>query len=143
MTYFKGGVRIGDYEDGARIPKYFRAEIHNALKQISNDTVVDFIIQPPKRSLKQNGFYWDVAVPLVQSMFREKGQPLSASEAHEIIFGVIMGQTKTVTMPNGEREEIRRSSTQLTTAEWEDSMTILRAWCAKEGKQLGFPNEAL
>lgn len=141
MTYFKGTVKVGNYDKGARIPDYFRASIHKALQGISDDTYVEFVIQPRKRSIKQNGFYWDTAVHLVQSMFREKGQPLSASETHEIIFGVIMGQTKTVTMPNGERQEIRRSSTELTTAEWEDAMTLLRAWCAKEGKTLAFPNE--
>lgn len=143
MTYFKGGVRIGDYEDGARIPKYFRAEIHNALKKIANDTVVDFVIKPHTRSRKQNSFYHGVAVPLVQEMFQERGQPVSASEAHEIIFGGILKHTRIVMLPDGKAVEVRRSSTELTTIEWEDGMTLLRAWCAKEGKQLPFPREDL
>jgi hypothetical protein len=97
-----------------------------------------------KRSQSQNAFYFSQIVPRVrQHMLKVWGQNLSLEETHDMIVKHIWKFTKWVDMPDGTRCEVRRSSTEADTINWEEKVELTRAYFAADGLQLPMPNEIL
>lgn len=90
------------------------------------------------RSTSQNAYYWGVVVPAVQELIRSIGTPLDADETHELIQRYILKKTRKVEI-KGKLITLRQSSTRATTAEWEEDMQIIRAWCAEKGVFIPLP----
>lgn len=96
-----------------------------------------------KRSNNQNDFWWGVCIPIIQSAFAERGEVITPSEAHDIVVSCVWKLTKIVNMPNGEKCESRRSSTELTTSEWEEKIELTRAYFSQYNIIIPFPNEEI
>lgn len=96
-----------------------------------------------KRSLSQNSYYWGVVIPAVQGLLNEYGNDVDEEETHGFLREHIGKLTASVLDKNGRRLAIVKSSTGLTTAEFEEYMLKVRAWAASEGVQIPEPNENL
>lgn len=94
-----------------------------------------------KRSNPQNAFYWGVVLPIAVSMFAEAGENADRDTVHRYLKGEVGGMKKPVTSPDGEVIWRVDTSTRLTTMEWEDWMTKIRAWAAAFGVEMPLPNE--
>lgn len=100
-------------------------------------------IEPERRirSTNENRFYWGIVMPLIHAMFREAGNVVSKEEVHEYLKMHVGKLVKNIHDPEGECKAVVRSSADLTTKEWEDWLTNIRAWAAPLGVQVPFPNE--
>jgi hypothetical protein len=94
------------------------------------------------RTDPQNRFYWGVVVPLVQRRFEEFGNIVDAEEVHRFLKGKVGGMTRPIVKKGGQViAYVVDTSTKLSTAEWEDWLTKIRAWGADFDLQIPFPNE--
>lgn len=93
------------------------------------------------RSRNQNNFYWGCVIPAVCGMFIEAGQPVDPDDVHEYLKTEVGKLTRSLTLPDGEIKTISGSTTKLTTGEFEDYMTAIRAWAAHYGCIIPLPNE--
>lgn len=125
-----------------KLPDATRITIADAIKGLDGKRVIISVEEKKsRRSLNQNAFYHGVVIPTVRLAFLDAGTPLTAYECHEILFGAVVKHTKAITMPDGSIKEVRRSSTDMTTAEWENAMEMIRAWAAQWGIIIPLPNE--
>lgn len=95
-----------------------------------------------RRSDKQNRYYWGCVLPIVHEMFLDAGNVMDADEVHVFLKQHIGKLTKTVSDPKGRMGKVVRSSTELTTEEWERFMEAVRAWAAEFSVSIPLPNEA-
>lgn len=93
------------------------------------------------RSLNQNAFYWGVVIPMVRGMFAEHGSDIADDALHVYLKREIGGMVETIHDPHGVVHQVVTTSTELTTNEWEDYLTKIRAWAAEFGLIIPFPNE--
>lgn len=96
-----------------------------------------------KRSISQNAFYWAVIVPFVQEIFAESGETLDAEEVHSFLKEHVGKLVRVIIQPDGARVRVVKSSKDLTTAEWEQYISLIAAWCGSIGFILPSPNEHL
>lgn len=94
-----------------------------------------------RRSDKQNRYYWGVIIPMVTEMFLDTGNTLDGEQVHEFLKEHVGALKDVVSDPHGVIHSVVRSSTKLTTAEWEDYMERVRAWAADFGLIIPLPNE--
>ncbi len=94
-----------------------------------------------QRSRRQNAYYWGVIVVHVFDMFVEHGNDVSKDDVHQFLKSEIGKLYKEIEGPGGEVHTIIRSSTELSTVEWEDYTEKCRAWAASIGRQIPLPNE--
>lgn len=94
----------------------------------------------PTRSTRQNAYYWAVVVPVVQEIMQSIGSPLDSETTHELILRHILGKTE-MREVEGRFYQVRLSSKDLETLDWELCMEQIRAWCAERGKIVPLPNE--
>ncbi len=94
-----------------------------------------------QRSHQQNSYYWGVIVAHVHDMFLEYGNDLTKDDIHSFLKSEVGKLFKEIEGPGGEIHTIVRSSTELSTTEWEDYTEKCRAWAAGVGLQIPLPNE--
>jgi hypothetical protein len=129
---------------GGRLPgpisKAIRSVLEGSVGKIVNVTVAH---QEKIRSLKQNAFYWGFVIPPIRKKLIASGNMMTPRQVHELIRQDIAGAVfaMTIILPNGQPRIIYRSSTELTTAEWEDFITMVRVWAGKWEIHIPFPNE--
>lgn len=93
------------------------------------------------RSSKQNRFMHGPFFKAWRAVLMNHGIVLSPTQAKEL-FKRMFGPTETITLPNGEVQEILKSTAEYTTLECEDSMEKARVYAAIHfGEELPFPNE--
>lgn len=92
------------------------------------------------RSLPQNRSYWGL---IVQVLSDELGYPLE--EVHEMLKGMFLSEVRFIKTKNGLKEiRIPKSTTSLSTIEFNDFMTQIRTWASMElGIWLGEPGEEI
>jgi hypothetical protein len=130
-----------------RIPIEISKTIADVLKRVeSGKRIVISVRKHVKtRSNNQNRAYWGLVVPRVLEMFLEAGNDTTPEEIHEYLKEHVGGGmfARVLVDPDGKRRPVVRSSTTLTTQEWEDFMTRIRAWAAERGVDIPEPNEHL
>lgn len=91
-----------------------------------NDKSVDVVVRLPRkdRSIDENAYYWKVVVGLIS-----EHTGYTPDEVHEFL--KLKFLSKIIVMA-GKDERIPRSSTSLSTLEWEKWMTEIREWAAQE-----------
>ncbi len=119
----------------------FSDKINEAIAKLEGKQVRIIIEEYiPKRSDKQNNYYFGVVVPVIQQiLFDQTGIEYSIDDTHEFIVFDIWHYTKIkrrVTF-NEEKnryemasEIVRESSTKLNRKEWQDKMLLCQAWAA-------------
>lgn len=94
-----------------------------------------------KRSLNQNSYYFGVVVPAVQDMLIEYGNDVDTEETHSFLKEHVGKLVSAVTDKRGRRMAIVKSSTALSSKEWEEYMERIKRWAAQEGVYIPDPNE--
>lgn len=119
-----------------------RAAIANAIKTLDGENIQIIIKKVGKRrSDNQNKYYWGVVIPAVKAMFEDSGTTLSPEDVHCFLKEHVGGMVKIILTPDNKRISIVETSTKLTTAEWENFMTKIRAWAAAFGCDIPEPNQ--
>ena len=90
------------------------------------DKQVECVVRLPRkdRSIDENAYYWKVVVGLIS-----EHTGYTPEEVHEFL--KLKFLSKIIVMA-GKDERIPRSSTSLSTLEWEKWMTEIREWAAQE-----------
>jgi hypothetical protein len=91
-----------------------------------NDKSVEVVVRLPRkdRSTPENDYYWGCPVALIS-----EHTGYTPDETHEFL--KLKFLSKIIVMA-GKDERIPRSSTELSTLEWEKWMTEIREWAAQE-----------
>lgn len=130
-----------------RIPRSVSEAIGALFKNQPDGKRVEITLREyfPKRSLQQNRYYWGVVVEKIRAFLNSFGNTLTDDETHEFIKQNIAGSmfVKRVAMSDGSFETIVRSSKTFNTKEWEELMTLCRAWGAENGVDIPEPNEEI
>jgi hypothetical protein len=127
-----------------RIPLEVSQAVAAALRRMDGKRVVISLRKHVnRRSGRQNRAYWGIIVPRVLEMFTAAGNDTTKEEIHEYLKEHVGGPmfARVLIDPDGKRRPVVRSSTTLTTVEWEDFMEKIRAWAAERGLILPMPNE--
>jgi hypothetical protein len=127
-----------------RIPLEVSQAVAAALRRMDGKRVIISLRKHVnRRSDRQNRAYWGIIVPRVLEMFTDAGNDTTKEEIHEYLKEHVGGPmfARVLIDPDGERRPVVRSSTTLTTVEWEDFMEKIRAWAAERGLILPMPKE--
>ena len=81
----------------------------------------------PRRSDRQNRYYWPCFVQPLGEFLRDQGEPYTDNQAHAILKQMFLRQTVEI---NGERVDITRSTADLDTAEFNAYLDQCAAWLA-------------
>ncbi len=81
-----------------------------------------------RRSLKQNAFYFGFVLPVIHDLSTDTGNDVNKPGVPEHLKEHVGKLVKTIMGPDGKRSYVVRSSTELTTTEWEDFIEKIRAW---------------
>jgi hypothetical protein len=97
------------------------------------------------RSGNQNRYYWGVVVDMIWGMFVDAGNDVTREECHDFLkaeVGRSILDTEIVD-PQGECHSIAKSTTRLTTMEFESYLERCREWAARMGLVIPLPNEVV
>jgi len=88
--------------------------------------IVQVIVRKPKRirSLNQNAYYFGVVIPILSD-----NTGYSSEEIHSVLKEKFLSK---IIILAGKEERISRSSTELSTIEWEKWMAEIKEWAALE-----------
>lgn len=96
-----------------------------------------------KRSNPQNQFYWGVVVVLITNYIVDAGNVWTREDTHLCLRGMFL-KTAVLVNESGECIERIRSTTELSTIEWEEYIEQIRAWAASSlGAIIPMPNEQI
>lgn len=128
---------------GGCIQKYTRERIADFLRSLEGKLVeIKISIPKNKRTQKQNSFYWGVVIPFVTSFFQEYGNDFDQMQVHEYLKSEVGKMDTIVKLPTGVAR-ISGSTQKMSTKEFEDYITKIRAWGAEWGLSIPFPREGL
>lgn len=128
--------------ENGHLPPSIRQSIINVLRGLEGKRVLLTIKQiTRKRSLNQNAFYWGCIIPAVRQMFEDAGTTLDEEDVHDFLKANVGGLKRVIADPAGVRHTVARSTTSLTTIEFEEYLEKVRAWAAAFDVVLPFPNE--
>jgi hypothetical protein len=92
------------------------------------DIVITIEKKKRKRSNPQNNFYWGIVLPMMQTGFYNNlGEHVGIQEAHEFLKGRFLFR-EVVNQELGEVIKLSKSTTELSTIEWEEYMDQIRAF---------------
>lgn len=115
---FLGTAKEGEliYDEPKAVEEYLRYDVPGK---------VEVIIRKPKnkRTLPQNKYYWSVIVEMISN---ETGN--SKDDIHKLLKYEFLSEVADI--PSGEEYLYIRSSTELTTIEWEDYNKKCRMWAS-------------
>jgi hypothetical protein len=126
---------LGKVLDGRLIltdPAYFKTQ----LKQLDNQEVIVTVKRKRKtRSNPQNDYYHGVVVPAFSSIFNVAGIDYNKDQVHDVL------KTKYLLVHD---PHVRvRSTTELSTVEFNDYLLQLQQWAAELGVYIPDPNEVV
>lgn len=125
-----------------KFPDWLQKKMTEVLdEQEGKRVLITIETEKKQRSGNENRYYWGVVLPLIHSMIQEAGNTVTREDVHEYLKLYVGRLVKDIHDPDGEAKPVTRSSSDLTTKEWEDWMTNIRAWAAPFGVQVPFPNE--
>ena len=106
--------------------------------------VLTLKLQKKWRSLSQNAVYWGVVLPPIVAVFREHGNNVDADDVHCYLKDSVGKLKQHFVTPDGEVLTGPGSTAKLTTMEFENYLTAVRAWAAQTlGIAVPMPNEPL
>ncbi len=127
-----------------KIPLNISQSVRDVFGKLEGKTAQITIQERKKRrSLSQNSFYFGVVVPAIQNMFFDAGQSVSTDTVHEYLKKHVGNLVTTLQTPDGAIKPVTRSSTELSTMDWEIFIEQIRAWAAQWGTMVPFPNDNL
>jgi Arc/MetJ-type ribon-helix-helix transcriptional regulator len=142
----KDALELSCHVCDGRIPKEISDAVRDALRRLNGQRVIISVRKHVKRrSDRQNAYMWGVVIPYIHRMFVEAGNDATPEDVHDFLKQYVGGNifVRILIEPGGGRRAVVRSSTTLTTEEWESYMEAIRAWAAERGCQIPLPNENL
>jgi hypothetical protein len=108
------------------------------------DIVIIIEKKKKKRSNPQNNFYWGIVLPMMQTGFYNNlGEHVGIQEAHEFLKSRFLFR-EVVNQELGEVIKLSKSTTELSTIEWETYMDQIRAFASEFlSIQIPLPNDTL
>jgi hypothetical protein len=108
------------------------------------DIIITIEKKRKKRSNPQNAYYWGIVLPMMQTGFYNNlGEHVGIQEAHEFLKGRFLFR-EVVNQELGEVIKLSKSTTELSTIEWETYMDQIRAFSTEFlGIQIPLPNDTL
>lgn len=94
-----------------------------------------------KRSLNQNAYYFGVVVQLVHGAMIDAGNDIDTEEVHNMLKVDVGRLVKDVVLPDGTKRKVIRSTTELSTVEFEEYLEKCRAWAAQFDLIIPLPHE--
>lgn len=124
---------------GGKLPDYVRKALEAAIARMDGKKMLISIRQfRAQRSNKQNRFYRGYVVPPIVELFRDHGDIVDEDTVHDYLMKEVGGYGFTSRLTG---QQLRKSSRDIETDEWEQYMENIRAWAAKYDCQIPFPNE--
>lgn len=133
---------IGKVERG-KLPAHVYQSLVDLAATCEGKTLVISVRERKRiRSNKQNNFYHGTFIEAIQQHLLEAGHRVSPEDIHAGLRDAYAKNSYVVTLPNGAEFRVPASTTRLTTGEFEDYLTEIRAEFAQRfGWQLPIPNE--
>jgi hypothetical protein len=109
-----------------------------------NTVIITFEKLSKKRSNAQNSFYWAIVVPMVrEGIGYLYGEDVGIEKSHELLKNEFLFN-ELVNEVSGEIIRLPKSTTELTTIEWELFIEQVRAWASEMlSITIPLPNEQL
>lgn len=118
------------------------AAINLALSAFNGKTVAITIKERKRgRSLNQNAFYHGCVVPIIVDLLREYGNDADADIAHAFCKDMFLPPAGVKKVRVGKVTHESRSTTWLSTAEFEEYQERIRVFAAENGYQVPLPGE--
>jgi hypothetical protein len=118
---------------------------NKVIQEFDNKTVVISIDEyKSKRSLRQNNWYWGVAVKNIQQFLKDKwGEELTPEEVHIFNLEYVQKGKPEIKEVMGEQVVIykKKSSSQMTVKEFMEFKALLQVFWAEKGCFIPDPNE--
>ena len=125
-----------------KLPRQTGQNIARLIAQMDGEHILITVAeQKRQRSNPQNRYYWGVVVAMVRQMFIDYGTPVSAEQVHEYLKMNVGKMIDMLIDPKGNPAPFLRTTTKLSTQEFEDYMEKIRAWAAGFGLIIPLPNE--
>lgn len=129
---------------GGKLPIDISNEIKSLLDYLSGkDVVIGIKLFTKRRSNKQNRYYWSVVVRTICQMMQDAGNEMDEDETHDFLREEVGKLKMAIIDPSGEPYFKLRSTTDLTTKEFEDYLEKIRAFAARFGYAIPMPQEEL
>jgi len=129
------------FKSGGMIPIDAQKMLLDMLLEHSGKEVT-LILEPKRRTKKQNSFYWFKIVPAIKDFWFDGGEVFDLEETHDRIVRDVWKYTKPY-MLEGESREVRRSSTEATVKLWQDFQEVTYAYFAERGLILPSPEQQI
>jgi len=141
---FKRQSYFSKIKDG-KLSHAISIKIKGMLGVLSNDDAVLITIEPfkAKRSLAQNRYYWGVVIQGIIDVFYEHGDSINKEAAHHYASADIGKLGDVAYSPDGKPFMYLKSTTDLSTADFEIYMEKIRAWAAGYGHKIPLPHEII
>lgn len=101
----------------------------NGLRRLRGKHRFEFVRYRPRRSDRQNKYYWPCFVVPFADFLRDQGEQVTDLQAHELLKHKFLRQT-VVDKRTGEAMDYTRSTTELDTAEFNRFLDDCAAWLA-------------
>lgn len=105
--------------------KDFRKEVVQAFPE--KDLLIKVERKKKKRSIQQNSYYWGVVIKLMTQFFKGEGIVKNEDETHQILTYKFLKVVCAIT-DDGEVVERVKSTTELSTVEFEEYILNIRVW---------------
>lgn len=131
--------------NNGRIPDATRKAIAAEIAKYNDKVIVIEVKEAKKkRSCKQNRYYWGVIIPSMMALFNDAwDNNLNELQLHEVLKKNVGNITKAIALPEGGYDIVTKSSTELTTAEFEQYNERCRVYAAQNGVAIPLPNEII
>jgi hypothetical protein len=97
-----------------------------------------------KRSISQNGYYWGVVIPIMQNTMIDIGNLMDNEDVHLLLRAKFLKEILAVDENTGEVCERVKSTTELSTFEFNQYITKIRMWAIDFfGVEIPEPNEQI
>lgn len=121
---------------------HVREAIALTMKQFEGKRIkVTIEEEKKKRTNKQNGFYWAAVIPPIRQLFESGGATVDDEDVHLWLRRNVGKLTRVITDPDGNTWAATRSSTSLSTIEFEEYIEKIREWAINLGVNIPFPDE--
>lgn len=130
---------------GGRLPEQTSIKVASVIRSLEGKQITISVQEHKrKRSNQANAYLWGVVYPAMVAAFREHGNMVDSEDVHLFCKLHVAKLKQVIVTPDGEILHSVGSTAKLTTTEFMDYVTAVKAW-AKEvlGIDVPEPNEAI
>lgn len=128
---------------GGRLPEQTSLRVASVIRSLDGKQITISVQEHKrKRSNQANNYLWGVVYPALVVAFREHGNIVDSDDVHTFCRLHVAKLKQAIVTPDGEVLHTVRSSKNLTTTEFMDYITCVKAWAREVlGIDVPEPNE--